>query len=337
MSNVRLGLVIAWLTACPWVLAVAQPRSMRQDSTLNNLEHPPGTTVVAPGTLGRIRKVGSGPRPMILIAGMGFGDDTWDEFMEPYQGTFTMYAVTLPGFGGTAPLPMPSGTTRYASTPWIRSSVTALQAMMEREALQRVTVVAHWAIATQIALRLALEVPERVERIMLVSGAPREYFVQTAAMVNRTLDQRKQQADAMAQRWFRTVTRQTWDDNNFMPYDYAINPRRGLALWRQAAGSSVAVWVQYLLEYYASDATLELSQLRVPVLAVIPGFDDAQFYVEEPENNYMKSLVIDAWRGVGEKAPRMRFTTIPNSRLFPQYDQPAALHQAAREFFGLAR
>jgi pimeloyl-ACP methyl ester carboxylesterase len=325
--------VVAW----PWSAALAQPRSMRQDSTINNLEHAAGTVLSAPGTLGRVRTVGTGARHMILIAGMGFGDGTWEEFMQPYRESHTMYAVTLPGFGGTSPLPMPTGPTRYSATPWIRSAVTAVQGLMEREGLQRVTLVAQWAIATQVALRVALESPQLVERVLLVSGAPREFFVQTPAMINRTLDQRKQQADAMAQRWFKTVTRTTWDDNNFMSYDYAINPRRGLALWREAATPSVPVWVQYLLEFYASDITRDLGALQVPVLALLPGFDDAQVYVDDPKNNYMKSLAIDAWQGVAERTPNLRLKTIPQSRLFPQYDQPAALHQAAREFFGLPR
>jgi hypothetical protein len=53
----------------------AQTRSMAQDSTLDNLRHPPGVATTALGTLGHVRKLGEGKRTMLLIPGLGFGDD----------------------------------------------------------------------------------------------------------------------------------------------------------------------------------------------------------------------------------------------------------------------
>jgi pimeloyl-ACP methyl ester carboxylesterase len=333
---VRLSpLIVAALTLFPSVLA-GQTRSLAQDSTLDNLRHPPGTVTAADGTLGRVRVAGSGPRTMLLIPGIGFGDGVWDEFIERHRNDYTMIAITLPGFGGTAPLAMPDSGVRYAQTPWTRSMLRAIEHLLDSAGVRRVTVVAHWALATQIALRLALDHPDRVEAVVLVGGVLKSYYENTPGMRDWTRDQRARVADGLAQRWFRTVTRRTWDDQNFMAYDYAVNPRRGLFLWREAAAPSLAVWIRYLLEFYAVDVSAELRDLRVPTLVVQPGFDDPAFYVEEGRN-YMRNLCLDSWRGAAALSDRLRFVTIPGSRLFVMHDQPAALDSAITGFLRESR
>jgi pimeloyl-ACP methyl ester carboxylesterase len=309
----------------------AQARSMAQDSTLDNLRHPPGVETVPFGTLGDVRKAGNGRRAMLLIPGIGFGGDIWTEFMERQRAAYTMYAITLPGFGGTAPLAMPPDPSRFADAPWIRSALAAMETLLDRERLDRVTIVAHWALATQLALRLALDHPDRVEAVVLIGGVLKSYYDGVPGMMEWTAEQRARYTDALGQRWFQTVTRRTWDDNNFMSYDYAVNPRRGLFLWREAQAPPLSVWVRYLLEFYSIDLTARLRELRVPTLVVQPGFDDPGFYVEEGRN-YMRNLCHDSWKGAMESSDRLEFVTIPRSRLFIMYDQPDALNQAVEQF-----
>ena len=321
----------ALLLVLPSVGLGRQTRSMTQDPALNNLQHPAGLATVAPGTLGHVRKLGDGPRKMVLIPGLGFGDGIWSEFMERHRTDATMYAVTLPGFGGTPPLAMPAEGSPFADTPWTRSAIQAIETLLDQERLARVTIVAHWALATQIALRLALDHPDRVEAVVLVGGPLKVYYESPPGILTWTPAQRAQFVEGMAQRWFKTVTRGTWDDNNFMSYDYATNPRRGLFLWREAQGPSLPVWIRYLLEFYSIDMAPRLKDLRVPVLVVQPGFDDPGHYVE-PDRNYMRSLCLDSWRGAAELSDRLEFVTIPRSRLFVMYDQPDELDRAVEQF-----
>jgi pimeloyl-ACP methyl ester carboxylesterase len=194
---------------------------MTQDSTLDNLHHSPGVQTAALRTLGHVHKLGDGPRNVLLIPGLGFGDGIWTEFMERHKADYTMYAITLPGFGETPPLPMPPDGSRFVETPWTRSTIQAIEAMLDQERITRVTIVAHWALATQIALRLALDRPDRVDAVVLIGGVLKAYYENTPAMLTWTPEQRSRFAEGMGQRWFRTVTRRTWDDNNFMSYDYA--------------------------------------------------------------------------------------------------------------------
>ncbi len=308
-----------------------QTRSLQQDSTLDNLRHASGVETAPWGTLGNMRRVGQGPRAMLLIPGLGFGDGIWTEFMERHAAAYTMYAITLPGFGGTTPLPMPPAGTPFAETPWTRSALQAIENLLDRERIGRVTIVAHWALAAQIALRLALDQPDRVAAVVLIGGPLKSYYENTPAMLDWTVEQRGRYSDAMAQRWFRTVTRRTWDDNNFMTYDYAVNPRRALSLWREAAAPSLPIWIRYLLEFYSIDLAPRLRDLRVPTLVVQPGFDDPAFYVE-PGRNYMRNLCLDSWREVAAASDRIEFVTIAGSRLFVMHDQPEALDRTIAGF-----
>jgi pimeloyl-ACP methyl ester carboxylesterase len=190
---------------------------------------------------------------------------------------------------------------------------------------------AHWALATQIALQLALEHPDRVDAVILIGGVLKSYYESTPAMLAWTPEQRVRFADGMGQRWFRTVTRWTWDDNNFMSYDYAINPRRALWLWREAQGPSLPVWIRYLLEFYSIDPAARLKDLRVRTLVVQPGFDDPAFYIE-PGMNYMRNLTLDSWRGAESLSDRLSFVRIAGARLFIMHDRPAELDGAIARF-----
>jgi pimeloyl-ACP methyl ester carboxylesterase len=323
--------VLLVAAACVAIRGEAQVRSMRQDSSVNNLAHAPGIALARSGTLGRIRTMGTGPRTMVLIAGMGFGDQTWDEFAKPFEAEYTMYAVTLPGFGGTAPLPLPPEPARFGTTPWIQSSIDAIRTLVDSLGRRDVVLVAHWAVATQIGLRLAIELPDRFTRLVLLSGSLR---LRPDAFPGMRLDTpalRRQTVEGMASQWFRTVTRRTWDDNNFMPYDYAMNPRRGLWLWREAAEPGLTVWVRYMLEYYATDLTPDLPRLRVPTLVILPDFDDPTFYVDDPRNNYMRQFVTASWKDVA-LPDLVQQHVVHGTRLFVHLDKPAEVQKLVREF-----
>ncbi|MFN8062754.1 MAG: alpha/beta hydrolase [Vicinamibacterales bacterium] len=322
---------IALLLAGSVSASGAQSRSMAQDATANNLRHAPGTTTTAPPSLGHITKSGAGPRKVLLLPGLGFADDVWAEFMERHKADATMVAVTFPGFGGTSPMPMPPDGTPYASLTWTQAIVRGLEALLVSEGFTRVTIVAHWALASQVAMQLSLDHPDRVDAVILIGGPLKVYYEGAKNMLEWTAAQRAQFVEGMASGWFKTVTRRTWDDNNFMSYDYAVNPRRGLFLWREAQEPSLPVWIRYLLEFYSIDLSVRLKDLARPMLVVRPGFDDAQFYVE-PDRNYMRNLCLDSWRGAEAVNERIEFVTVPQSRLFVMFDQPEVLDRIVGDF-----
>src|SRR5262245_47521140 len=64
----------------------------------------PSTGAVTP--LGHVEVRGTGPVPVVLIPNLVMDWTIFESFMQRNSEKFTMYAVTLPGFAGSAPPPM---------------------------------------------------------------------------------------------------------------------------------------------------------------------------------------------------------------------------------------
>ena len=144
----------------------ACPRIMKQDTTLNNLVDPPGYVTAQPGTLGNVLEIGDGPQHMILIPGLGFGGEVFRSFMESNSSRYHMYAVTLPGCGGTPELPAPPEGTSFGEQTWANSALSAIEKLIETEQLQNTVIVGHWLTGTQIALRLAMKHPSHITAVI---------------------------------------------------------------------------------------------------------------------------------------------------------------------------
>ncbi len=307
-------------------------RITEQDSTLNNLVDPPGYKTVPLGSLGEVRRSGTGPRPMVLIAGLGFGGDIFEEFTTRHQSAFKMYSVTLPGFGGTAAPPCPVEGTSFGDQTWTRGALDGLSRLVTDENLRDAVVVGHWLTGTQLAVQLADKFPDRIDAVILFSGAPRWYITDTAyARYYGTPERRVKSVDGfLATRWFKTVTRETWDDNNFLPQDYAVNPVRALRLWRQAAEPPLHVWVRYLCEFNAQELCPTLQSLNVPMLVLKPGLEGLWF---EAGQNYMNDTYCHTtWVGCADENSKIVSRTIPNSRACLWFDQPEKVDAAIEEF-----
>jgi pimeloyl-ACP methyl ester carboxylesterase len=306
-------------------------RIMEQDSTLNNLVDPPGYPTGELGQLGKVKRVGERGQPMILIPGAGFGADIFDDFMERHSGEYKMYAVTIPGFGGTPAPPTPPLGTSFGEQTWTSGALTGLERLIEDEKLEHVVVVGHWVIGTQLATRLAAKHPDKVDALVLLSGTPRWTITDTAyAKYYDTPQKRIASIDGfLATRWFKTVTRETWDDNNFLPQDYAVNPVRALRLWREAASPELHVWVRYLCEFNAEDLCPTLQTLTVPTLVLRPGLEG--LWVEG--QNYMADTYCqNSWNGCGDDNPKITIATVPDSRACMWFDQPEKVDAALAKF-----
>jgi pimeloyl-ACP methyl ester carboxylesterase len=304
---------------------------MKQDSTLNNLVDPPGYQTAPLGSLGKVKRAGTGTQPMILIPGLGFSGGIFDEFMNSFAEQYKMYAVTLPGFGGTAAPPSPPEKTSFGEQSWTNGALAGIEKMIKDEKIQNPILVGHWLGGTQIALRLAMKHADKIKGVVLLAGSAKMLVTDTAfATYYGTPERRVSSIDRyLAPLWFRTVTRETWDDNNFLPGDYAVNPIRGLRLWREAAEPKLHVWIRYLCEFNAQDISAEMGKITVPVLLLKPGLEGNFF---DPGQNYMELFCHKSWEGSIEKNPKITAKTIPNSRVCLWFDRPEAVHQVVTDF-----
>ena len=306
-------------------------RIMKQDSTLNNLVDPPGYKTAPLGTLGGVLKSGTGPQDMILIPGLGFSGDVFQELMSSWGDKYRMFAVTLPGFGGSAAPPCPAATVSFGEQTWTNNALAAIEKLIKDENIKNPIVVGHWLVGAQLAMRLAMAHPDEVKAVILFSGST--HFVPsdtTKWPLHMTLERRVAGVDRyMAPRWFATVTRETWDDNNFLPADYAVHPLRGLRLWREAFEPPLHVWVRYLCEYHAQDISLDFGKVTTPTLVLNPGLEG--LFVESGAN-YMYGFTAAGWEGAEAANPRIKIVTIPDSRACLWFDQPERVNAAVQEF-----
>ena len=106
----------------------------------------------------RYRVAGSGP-PLLLVHGWMFSSRIWERLTERLSENFTVYSLDLKGFGDSdKPL------TGYG----VRHGGRLLYSFCARFGLTRATVVGH-DIGGGMAVRLAVDHPEMVERLVLVS------------------------------------------------------------------------------------------------------------------------------------------------------------------------
>ena len=324
------ALITLSLTAWPSQRAKCQQtciRIMAQDSTLNNLVDPAGYKTAALSTLGDAKRSGTGAQAIILIPGLGFGGDIFDELTDGWQDKYRMYAVTLSGFGGTPAPPCPGESTSFGEQTWTISALAAIEKLIADENIQNPILVGHWLTGTQLALQLAMKHPDNVKAVIILSGSTRMLLTDTASnKYIATPEPRIASVDKYsAPRWFKTVARETWDDNNFLPGDYAGNPVRGLRLWREAAAPEHHVWVRYLCEFNAQDVSVEMSKLTVPTFILKPGLE-GNFH--EPGQDYMTLFCHKGWEGIVENNPKITVKTIPNSRVCMWFDQPEQIDSA---------
>src|SRR5947209_16948710 len=107
----------------------------------------------------RYRQEGWGPA-IVLIHGITGSSDTWDEVIEPLAEHYTVVAPDLLGHGASAKPRGDYSLGAYASG--VRDLLGAL-------GHSRATVVGH-SLGGGIAMQMAYQFPERVERLVLVSS-----------------------------------------------------------------------------------------------------------------------------------------------------------------------
>lgn len=303
-----------------------QERSMKQDPTLNNLVHPEGYETALPGTFGHVETRGKGPVPMVLIPGGGFGWKVFEPFMEGHESEYTMYAVTLAGMGGTKAPPMPPEGTSYGEQTWIRGGLQALLALIEKEKLDRPVIGGHFLEGSQIGLRMAIDHPELARGIVLFAGTAVMAVPDTSPSLQERI---RYQDEYMAPKWFKTVTLETWNDNNFPPRSYSLDQERGARLFEQVSHGPLPIYVRYLLEFWASDISLELGDIQSPVLVLTPGFSERM--LQDEATKWLRYYFLDSWDGI-QKYPLVEQRSIEDAAIFVWLDQPELVGKEVARF-----
>jgi pimeloyl-ACP methyl ester carboxylesterase len=217
--------------------------------------------------IGKVEVRGTGKIPLILISDYGMDWRVWETFMERNQSRYTMYAINLPGIGGTqAPPAMPSDGF-YADNLWTLNLEQGLLKLIEEKKLEKPFIVGH-SYGGHMALRMAIHHPELIGGAMTLDGTvtvhlpdqktPRLPIEERENFVARTISAGERISDAPF------MERQKAGIKSVIE-----NAERAEAISSLMESVPKKVLLQYMGEYYAADQWAGITDLKVPVAVLV--------------------------------------------------------------------
>jgi pimeloyl-ACP methyl ester carboxylesterase len=300
---------------------------------------PEGSTPL--GNLGAVEKRGRGPIPMILIADLRTDWSLYRSFMDRNAERYTMYAVTLPGYGGTPAPPRPE-TLDLKTTPWWDGAEKGIITLIEKNRLSKPVVVG-MAASSYLATRLAVNHPDKIRAAVAIGGNVYSTFRSLAnpdypATPEERPDVLMKQPGAIGMiPEFMPALVQSRESAEarikalppMQLAGFAASVReveRARALAIDDAVSSDPRAYCYNVEMSASDLTGSLKSLKVPLLAIPAIHDDNSPFQGGPGPSQ--------WYEAKMKYPAIPLTVVPfeNTRTYIVEDAPQELDRAIASF-----
>jgi len=309
-------------------------RGLREiDMGRNNLRFPSDYKPLADNQPPLITRKGRGRQPLILIPGVYSGNTAFDGFIARNQAQYKFYLVTPPGLNRTPARPLPTETTSYGEFTWTRRLERDILDLIRGEKLDQPVIVAHGFPGSLIAHDIAIRHPEALAGVIDIAVMPVQFFPSLKDPSRRMPappDERvKVVNDSWVDKWFKYVTPETWETNNYPAAMLANDLDRAEQVRQQIEAAPLPVKVRYLAEFMASDDTSKLTSLNVPLLALRPGFDEK--FLADPANSWYKTSFQDSWDAFA-KTSRIQLLTIPNARALILDDQPKLTDVAIARF-----
>jgi pimeloyl-ACP methyl ester carboxylesterase len=300
---------------------------------------PGGSTPL--GNLGAVEKRGRGPIPMILIADIRTDWSIYRSFMDRNAERYTMYAVTLPGYGG-APAPPRPETLDLKMTPWWDGAEKGVISLIEKNRLSKPVVVG-MATSSFLATRLAVNHPDKIRAAVVIDGNVYSAFRSLAnpdypATLEERPDVLMKQPGAigmiseflpalMPSRESAEARIKALPPAQLTQFSAGVRDvERARALAIDAAALSDPRAYRYNVELFASDLTGALKNLKVPLLAIPAIHDDNSPGQGGPAPSQ--------WYEAKMKYPAIPLTVAPfeNTRAYVTEEAPQELDKAIESF-----
>lgn len=312
-------------------VSLAQAIITSTDSTINNLVHSSGYKTSQYGAIPQFIKKGNGKQAIILIPGLGFDATVFNDFMEANKKNYTMYAITIPGYGNTAAPPMPAVDTSYGDQSWNKGVEEGLIKLINKEKIERAIIAGHFVQGTQLALRMAIDYPDKVSGVIILGGPAKFILIEKGEPKEYPLKNTVYYIDKYtAPNWFKSISEKDFDDGNYLPGIYSFDTIKADQLWKEVSAVPLPVMVRYLCEFFASDVTLELDKIKCPVLVLRATFSDE--VLKDPVNNYVRPQFIDSWNDATSKNHSIIVKDILAAAGFVWKDNPAVVYEEIKNF-----
>ena len=253
-----------------------------------------------------VTKIGSGPKAVILIPGLGCGPFVFDGVADELAQRYTVYRIAFDGFDGNG----------GGSAPYLTHDTQSVADLISREHLVRPILIGH-SLGGHIALALAETMPANVGGVVAIDALPLfppRQPGQTDA--NRQDFAREFVAQMMSapEEKYRAFVRQsvaalvTSDTNTNLVFSHTIRSDR-------AAFAGAAA------DMMTDDLGPALKAIAAPVLVLAPSPDAAT-----------ADTIGASYRALFAGVSRLTVQTIAPARHFLMLDQPASFRAALDTF-----
>jgi len=304
------------------------------DVSRNNFELPKTYKTLADNQPPSIVRKGQGQQTLILVPGMYSGYRSFDAFMARNQAQYRMFLLTPPGLNRTPPRAAPAVGISLSEMTWTRRLEQDILALIRRQKLSKPVIVAERQPAAQAAMELAIERPDQIGGVILVGTNLVQFFASPQDPTRKTpiafADRGPFVDESWAGKWFKYVTPETWKNGDLGKQLLSNDAARAQAAWDELEAAPLEVKIRYLCEFWAADVTRGFDKLKVPVLALVPGFDEK--FLADPANGFAKPSFVDSWETLIPKHPQLELVKIPNARMLVLDDQPQAADEAIAAF-----
>lgn len=269
-----------------------------------------------------IENLGAGPTSLVLIPGLGCDWTVWRPFMERTGEKYTHYAVTLPGFAGSAPPPAPDEQAfKPSDDVWLSNAETALVDLVRTLKLPSPPIVVGHSMGGTLALRLACRHPDLFAGAITVDG----FAALPITSDEIPVEARRTMVDNQMTSWFDTsLAMNNGAGLQAMFRSSVSDPQRGGELASMVSGVPLPTIKRYMLELMATDLRPEVRTVRVPVLAlaaVAPAPSD-------PNALDPRESIRAVWRRQFGDNPNAGIRFFEGSRHFIMEDQPVEFDES---------
>jgi pimeloyl-ACP methyl ester carboxylesterase len=304
------------------------------DVSRNNLALPKEYKTLPDNRPPAIIKKGQGKQVLILVPGMYSGNRSFDGFIARNQGQYKFFLVTPPGINGTPARAMPAAGTSFGELTWTRRLERDILDLIHRDKLTKPVIVAERHPGAQAAVELAIEHPDQIGGVVLVGTNLVQFFSARKDPTRKTPIAFSDRAgfvdESWVGKWFKYVTPETWKNGDLQPQLLSADAARAQTAWDELEAALLEIKIRYLCEFWASDVTRGFDKLQVPVLALVPGFDEK--FLADSANSFAKPAFLDSWETLVPKHPQLELVKIPNARMLVLDDQPKAADDAIATF-----
>src|SRR5205085_39503 len=191
---------------------------------------------------------------------------------------YKFYIVTPPGINGTPARPMPASGSSFSELTWTRRLERDILDPIQREKINKPVIVSDSYPTSVAAIELGVEHADKIGGVVLAGPNVVQFFPSPKDPARKSLATQQERAglvdEGWGEKWFKYVTPETWESNDMRPEMLSSDLSRGRKARREIEAAPLPVKIRYLCEFWASDITRSFDRLQVPVLALIPGFDE---------------------------------------------------------------